>query len=560
MEEKKYYIMSGAVLVVLALVAIWCAVGGRNEPTKIRFGEIEKITENWESNMDGIVELPKTFSNRKDQEIMLTHILDEDLPDGYGLMFHTGYCIYRVYLDDELIWSYGVEGKPAFGRMLGTIVAIVELPGGAPAGAKLVISLIPQYNLLLNPLDVTVGSVAQLKAQVLRDGVWRIVACALFGVLAAVAMFFGIVHYEHGLNFNSTAFLYLGLFALSIGVWLFCDSDLSQFITDANCTVALLNFMSLLLAASMYMAFCAQLFTEYKSLFHRLECVGYAMISLLLVFFVTGIADPPQLLIFVHIYLFAVTGVATVYMFIHMAGHRDTAIPGLLPANLVVLFTAIISMICFWLVRGSQYPAILCALGFFLFAIMLLRMLLRQEVKILKQGICASVYKEMAYHDGLTGLANRAAFEDDMDAVALQTAYKPEVLLFIFDLNGLKWTNDHIGHHAGDLLLKGAAQCMREVFEPKGKCYRLGGDEYAAILINPALTAGEYCDNLNRVVAKYNGKTPYKVSMAVGYATRLVDHEDDNFKRDFFQEADEAMYRDKERAHEQMRREGKSVR
>lgn len=101
---------------------------------------------------------------------------------------------------------------------------------------------------------------------------------------------------------------------------------------------------------------------------------------------------------------------------------------------------------------------------------------------------------------------------------------------------------------------------MREVFEPKGKCYRLGGDEYAAILINPALTAGEYCDNLNRVVAKYNGKTPYKVSMAVGYATRLVDYEDDNFKRDFFQEADEAMYRDKERAYEQMRREGKSVR
>jgi len=126
MEEKKYYIMSGAVLVVLALVAIWCAVGGRNEPTKIRFGEIEKITENWESNMDGIVELPKTFSNRKDQEIMLTHILDEDLPDGYGLMFHTGYCIYQVYLDDELIWSYGVEGKPAFGRMLGNIVAIAQ--------------------------------------------------------------------------------------------------------------------------------------------------------------------------------------------------------------------------------------------------------------------------------------------------------------------------------------------------------------------------------------------------------------------------------------------------
>lgn len=560
MKEKKYYIMTAVALIFLTFVAFWSAVGSRNEPTDIKFKELDQITGDWESNVEGVIELPKTFSGRKDQEIILTHVLEEDLPKGYGIMFHTGYCIYRVYLDDVLVWSYGVEGKPAFGRLLGNIIAIAEFADGAKAGTKLTLALVPQYDLLRNPLSVTVGPVGCLKAQVLKDGAWRIVACVLFLVLAVVAIFFGIVHYENGLNFNSTSFLYLGFFVLAIGIWLFCDSDLSQFVMNANVTVALLNFASLPVGASMYMAFCAQLFAEKKKMFHTLECVGYVIIFLLLMFFVFGIADPPEVLIFIHIYLFTTVGIATVYMFIHMRRGGEEAIPGLLPANLVVLLTAFIAMLSFWLVKGSQYPAMLCAFGFFLFAVMLLRMLLGQEVKVLKQGVSASVYKEMAYHDGLTGLSNRAAFEDDMDALALQTAYKPEVLLFIFDLNGLKWTNDTIGHHAGDRLLIGAGECLRRTFEPKGKCYRLGGDEYAAVLVNPALTAQEYSEKLKKVIAEYNGQAPYPVSMAMGFAKRTVDHEDDNFKKDFFQEADEAMYRDKEAAHEQMRREGKRVR
>lgn len=50
------------------------------------------------------------------------------------------------------------------------------------------------------------------------------------------------------------------------------------------------------------------------------------------------------------------------------------------------------------------------------------------------------------------------------------------------DLNGLKQINDSLGHAAGDEMIKAAAECLRESFGAYGKIFRIGGDEFAAII------------------------------------------------------------------------------
>lgn len=50
------------------------------------------------------------------------------------------------------------------------------------------------------------------------------------------------------------------------------------------------------------------------------------------------------------------------------------------------------------------------------------------------------------------------------------------------DLNGLKGANDTLGHAAGNELIRGAADCLRAAFGAFGDIYRIGGDEFAAIL------------------------------------------------------------------------------
>ncbi|HEY0777832.1 MAG TPA: EAL domain-containing protein [Gemmatirosa sp.] len=90
-----------------------------------------------------------------------------------------------------------------------------------------------------------------------------------------------------------------------------------------------------------------------------------------------------------------------------------------------------------------------------------------------------------AYHDALTGLANRARFQDQVAqaierATASDTAASVAVLLV--DLDGFKLVNDTAGHAAGDALLKEVAGRLRHATRGCDVVARLGGDEFAVLL------------------------------------------------------------------------------
>ena len=78
----------------------------------------------------------------------------------------------------------------------------------------------------------------------------------------------------------------------------------------------------------------------------------------------------------------------------------------------------------------------------------------------------------------MTGLYNRASYDKDIQSVNPQEYFK----LVSMDVNGLKRENDTYGHAAGDEMIMSAADCLKKVIAPYGKCYRIGGDEFTAIL------------------------------------------------------------------------------
>jgi diguanylate cyclase (GGDEF)-like protein/PAS domain S-box-containing protein len=88
----------------------------------------------------------------------------------------------------------------------------------------------------------------------------------------------------------------------------------------------------------------------------------------------------------------------------------------------------------------------------------------------------------LALHDALTGLANRAQF-DDHTANALARAERsgcPPVV-FLFDLDGFKGINDRLGHRAGDIVLRDLGERLRDSVRPSDTVARLGGDEFVAL-------------------------------------------------------------------------------
>ncbi len=84
--------------------------------------------------------------------------------------------------------------------------------------------------------------------------------------------------------------------------------------------------------------------------------------------------------------------------------------------------------------------------------------------------------------DHLTGLGNRRMLEADLDE-ALEAAVEEEPrVLVLYDLNGFKLYNDSFGHPAGDDLLARLGRSLGAAAAPFGKAYRMGGDEFCALL------------------------------------------------------------------------------
>ena len=83
-----------------------------------------------------------------------------------------------------------------------------------------------------------------------------------------------------------------------------------------------------------------------------------------------------------------------------------------------------------------------------------------------------------AYVDTLTGVPNRASFDEKMSEL---DDTDDDFCILSLDLNGLKEVNDNAGHPAGDRLLKSFSKCLLDVFSNTGTCFRIGGDEFIVI-------------------------------------------------------------------------------
>jgi diguanylate cyclase (GGDEF)-like protein/PAS domain S-box-containing protein len=90
---------------------------------------------------------------------------------------------------------------------------------------------------------------------------------------------------------------------------------------------------------------------------------------------------------------------------------------------------------------------------------------------------------EMAFHDGLTGLANRALFQETL-VLAVERAKRSRELVAVlyFDLDNFKLVNDSLGHHAGDVLLVEIAERLRACTRETDLVARQGGDEFLILV------------------------------------------------------------------------------
>jgi len=156
--------------------------------------------------------------------------------------------------------------------------------------------------------------------------------------------------------------------------------------------------------------------------------------------------------------------------------------------------------------------------------------------------------RNMAHYDQLTGLANRALFQDRLSqAVALARRRRAKLGLLYLDLDRFKPVNDNYGHAAGDMLLCAVAGRLREAIRESDPVARLGGDEFAVILaeIDSRADADAVAEKL-----RFSIDEPYPlddVIVWIGASIGIAVFPDDAaFGEDLVKLADQDMYRRKQ--------------
>ncbi len=162
------------------------------------------------------------------------------------------------------------------------------------------------------------------------------------------------------------------------------------------------------------------------------------------------------------------------------------------------------------------------------------------------------LFKTDSETDILTGLYNRRAFDNMMESIKGEKK-TGDVSIAVIDINGLKQVNDEKGHLSGDELITSAAECITELFENHGKCFRIGGDEFAVIILDPIDDVEDTVSQVKARIAKCKLQFSDTLSVAIGIA-RSEDHPMLNIE-ELMEQADKLMYRDKEEYYKDKRHE-----
>lgn len=160
----------------------------------------------------------------------------------------------------------------------------------------------------------------------------------------------------------------------------------------------------------------------------------------------------------------------------------------------------------------------------------------------------ASRYEHQAYHDALTGLANRTTFEYRLkDTIGHVNRHGGELEVLFFDLDRFKRINDTLGHSIGDKLLVQLSKRLVSCLRTNDTLARLGGDEFAVLMTNTALErAGEVAQKLIDVINEPVDIEGHQlhVSTSIGISTYPGDGDS---AETIVKNADTAMYRSKDK-------------
>ena len=463
----------------------------------------------------------------------------QDIPTYNGCVtFYTAHQEVDAYLDGELVYQLKISEDNTITKTPGYEWAEIYIDE-ADEGKELVIHLHPSYeSSLVNKPQIYFGDLNAIRDHLMVTNLPVMLIAALAIILGVVFIVFYVSNIRNE-ELDRSIFM-LGIFSIIAGLWKMCDMDVAPIIFSNSLVISGIAIISITMMVVPFLTFIQhQLHKENSKAWFVVSVLCNLVAITMVVLQLCGIADLRETLTVSHV-MIVLTIIFVMVNVIREAGRTKFSSKMKLTVGccLLCILGVIVDMAVYYY-SGNSGSMIYCLLAFLIYAALMGLMSAKETRRLIVRGHQADHFENLAFHDTLTGLYNRAFYYEFLKT---HNVYRENCFIVMMDVNDLKLCNDTMGHDWGDELLINSAKLIKEAF-PIGECLRMGGDEFCVLLPESSEAECKLCLNtFDELLEKFNenNKSAFPVSIAYGYAN-FVKKIDLDFG-DTLRRADRAMY------------------
>lgn len=571
---KRLWLIPIAMLFIILLLV---TVDSSYLDTKIQYG-CYNLTEDWDVvNENTNVNLSNVSLHEANigkagnfKPVTISRTIPDDNIPSKALIFCSGYCYVEVYLEDELIYTYGKDIVDA-GRMAPNHYNIVPLPDDC-IGKEFKIVFIPNEVFSFSGFSpVYYGNVEDAYRSILENSRLSLLVGAflcVFGFAMFITSLYMIVYHRGNL-----ALVFAANISFNIGTYTLCFNDIYYFIADADEFYTYIEYLSLYCIPLSIVVFLMASMQQFRRpLFYIMTVVNVIFVAYVMIVHALNIDHICNYVSVLHI-LAIVEGLTHIVTLVTsiVKGRKkkndDLSIVGsiyntnpvssivFLMGVLIFLVCAVVDIIIYNLtIYSSSDGEADASINFFIvgslcFVLSILLNYFFISIEHIRLKNTKRRLQGLAYTDELTGLYNRARCE--LELVSLQQSSCRYYYVISIDVDRLKKVNDTLGHAMGDKLLTEFSETLKSALYDADLLGRMGGDEFIAIY---KTEAEEVCQKaLERLARELDAKNQipqrqFYLSCSYGYA--FGSKYGNQNPRDIYMEADAKMYEMKKIHHQ----------
>lgn len=509
--------------------------------------EIEKVPDGWYYFNNGKKEqvtLPATIKQKEGRPLTLYYDLDDD--NMIGKMITTKGAEYHleIFANGMQIYEYREDGFRKNAAMRAKVDCNAEINEYFRDGT-LVMEYFAAPDGEYHIPQVYMGSRSDIYNSQYKSVVINVSMNCMMILFAVICV--GIYWYLKANNLKDTRILDLAVFLFICAFWSVTDIPTVQQLTTIESLTCYLSFVAFSVMAVPMIYFVRNTLEKQRGVsLDIMIAVFYFNIIIQSILYYLQKYEMVQMLFITHILLFIGVVLCVWNLWKEYKAEKNRDVKSVLMAFAVLGAGGVIALSLYWTLHLSFYEVIF-EIGIFAFILLLLTGIVVSITDQTRLQMEMAAYERLAKEDKLTSLGNRRALDEYVLEIQENISNIDNAIMLFFDLNRLKHVNDQYGHRAGDELILGAGRCINNAFEDQGQSFRIGGDEFCTIIINPEETEEELMAKLDREIEAYNVNSEFKVSIARG--AEYLKRPDGSMQSisDWKYHADQKMYENKKK-------------